>query len=59
MCMLHRFYNAVVADRERKRRKLERLFKWNIPYYDTEYEHLSLDKFIELILRVTNGKIGN
>jgi len=57
MDLLHRLYNAIMADRNRKWRKLEKLLREAMPYYDSEYElNWTMDKLIAKILEITDGK---
>lgn len=57
MDLLHRLYNAIVADRERRRIKLEALLREAMPYYDSDHDGgWGMGKLTARILEICDGK---
>ena len=55
--MLQRFYDAIMAGKERKRTRLRKLIYSAMPYYDSTYmRNWSMDSLIKRILEITDGK---
>ncbi len=55
--MIQRWYNAIMARKERKRGKLRGLLYRAMPYYDSEYDNnWNMTNLIEKILEICDGK---
>ena len=55
MCMLQRFYNAVMVNRERKRAKLKVLLTRAMMVHPNYAGGWDMGKLIEKILEITDG----
>lgn len=57
MCLLQRFYNAVVKNRERTEAKLKDFLTETMPYYDMDnMSDYSMEELVKKILEITDGE---